>query len=129
MNLLRGLLVSGGESLLLVTCCKYYIALFSLYEFFFGVSHIKFLMRQYQHKVMPYHPFFPTRVFGGRYCDIRCIVLFSLCEFHIYGFSYKVLNDALSTQRYMLYYLFFPTRVFGRWYLKHIDPMAKVFLD
>jgi hypothetical protein len=72
---------------------------------------------------------FPTRVFGGWYCDIRCIVLFSLCEFYIYGFSYKVYNEAMSTQRYMLYRLFFSTGVFGRWYLKHIDPMVKVFLD
>ena len=81
MNLLRGLLVSWGESLWLITCYKHHIALFSLYGFFLGVSHIKFLMRQYQHKVMSYRPFFLTGVFGGRYWDIRCIVLFSLCEF------------------------------------------------
>jgi hypothetical protein len=78
------------------------------------VSHIKFLMRQYQHKVILYHPFFPTGVFGGRYWDIRCIVLFSLCEFSIYGFSYKVFDEAMSTSRYMLYHLVFPTGVFAR---------------
>ena len=103
MNLLRGLLISGGESLWLITCCKHHIALFSLYEFFplgfsykvfneaistkdyvissiflhrgfwwtileykmhftlffmwvfpFEVSHIKFLMRQCQHKGICY---------------------------------------------------------------------------
>ena len=107
MNLLWGLLVSGWESLWLITCCKHHIALFSLYEFFplgfsykvfneaistkdyvissiflhrgfwwtileykmhftlffmwvfpFEVSHIKFLMRQCQHKGICYIIYF-----------------------------------------------------------------------
>ena len=83
-------------------------------SFFLWVSHIKFLMRQYQHKVMSYRPFFLTGVFGGRYWDIRCIVIFSLCEFSIYGFSYKVFDETMSTQRYMLYHQVFSTGVFWK---------------
>ena len=49
------------SSLWLITCWKHHIALFSLYEFFLWVSHIKFLMRQYRHKTMSYHLFFPKR--------------------------------------------------------------------
>ena len=47
----------------------WYIVLFSLYEFFlFEVSHIKFLMRQCQHKCyMLFHLVFPTEVFRRWY--------------------------------------------------------------
>jgi hypothetical protein len=98
-----------------------YCTVFFVWVFFLWVSHIKFLMRQYQHKIMSCHPFFPIGVFGGRYWDIRCIVLFSLCEFSLWGFSYKVFDEAMSTQKYMLYHLFFPPG-----FLYH---MIKVFLD
>ena len=46
------------SSLWSIICWKHHIALFSLYEFSLWVSHIKFLMRPYQHKIMSYHLFF-----------------------------------------------------------------------
>ena len=60
---------------------KMHCTLFFMWVFPFEVSHIKFLMRQCQHK--------------------------GIC--------------------YIIY--FSPPGFFGRWYLKHIDPMVKVFLD
>jgi hypothetical protein len=67
-------------------------------------------MRQYQHKVMSYHPFFLTRVFGGWYWDIRCIVLFYLCEFSIYGFSYKVFDEAMFNTK-----IYAKSSIFPHW--------------
>ena len=61
---MKSLQVSGGESLvslinnLLKTS---YCTLFFVWVFSLWVSHIKFLMRQYRHKTISYHPFFPKR--------------------------------------------------------------------
>ena len=43
------------------------------------------------------------------------ITLFSLCEFFPLGFSYKVFNEAISTQGYVLSFIF-SIEVFGGWY-------------
>ena len=123
MNLLQGLQVSEGESLWLITCCKHHIALFSLYEFFpLGFSY-KVFNEAISTQGYVISSIFPHMGFW------RVILWHILCKFSIYAFSYKVFDEAMPTQRYMLYHLVFPTRVFGRWYLKHIDPMVKVFLD
>ena len=103
MNLLQGLLVSGGESIWLITCYNHHIALFSLYEFFpLGFSY-KVFNEAISTQGYVISSIFFTWVFGGWYWDIRCIVLFSLCEFSIYGFSYKVFDEAMfNTKMYAI---------------------------
>ena len=115
--------VSLNSNLLLTLYCTLFFLLV-----FPWVSHIKFLIRQYQHNVMSYHPFFPLDFWWMIHRDNMHCTLF-LCEFSLWCFSYKVFDEAMPTQKYMLYHLFSPTGVFGRWYLKHIIHMVKVLLD
>ena len=61
--ILRFASIKGRVSLINNLLQTSYCTLFFVWVFFLWVSHIKFLMRQYQHKVMSYHPFFPTKVF------------------------------------------------------------------
>ena len=59
---MKSLQVSRGESLisLISNLLKTsYYTLFFVWVFSLWVFHIKFLTRQYQHKTMSYHPFFP----------------------------------------------------------------------
>ena len=100
-----------------------YCTLFFVWVFFLG-----FLLYKVFNEAISTQDYVISSIFLHR-GFWRVILWHILCKLSIYGFSYKVFDEAISTQRYMLYHLVFLTGVFGRWYLKHIDPMVKVFLD
>ena len=129
---MKGLQVSGGESLvsLINNLLKIsYCTLFFVWVFPLWVSHIKFLMRQYRHKTMSYHPFCPKRFLVDDIGTYDTLYSFLYVSFSFWGFSYKVFDEVMLTQSYILYHLVFPTGVFRRCYLKYIDHMIKVLLD
>ena len=114
---MKGLQVSGGDSLvsLINNLLKHHIALFSLYEFSLWVSHIKFLMMQYRHKTMSYHLFFLKRFLVDDIETYDTLYFFFMWVFPFWGFSYKIFNEPISTQDYVISSIF-PKEIFGGWY-------------